>query len=432
MIEGPPRVLVVEDFLSPEEHAMLLAFASDSNSSHAGPQVNRPDETVDSPNRSSRPASSAEAGAGMVKMLEERLRAIFPNARREAGVAPFRLGTLEYQITAHHDGDFFALHDDIGLPWHQSSARRLSFVYYFHEQPRQFSGGQLRLHGHRSDDVEQLGADATFRTVEPADNTIAFFPSDALHEVCPISVPGAPDAPGATQFTLTGWFHDADHHDAPPPMDRETRTALAARYAPSFTDTGFLKAKTPAPVHRALRAAYEARSEQLTSESVDEEYLPTGAPDFIDIEDIKAQFALALQSVHEDWCGAELVPTAVYGLRIYRSGQTLLPHTDVLESHVISSIVHIAHETNEPWPLWITDLQGNEHEVVLEEGEMLLYEGARCPHARLRPLNGDAYCSLFVHYRPVDWNITHWTLIEQAVADGATDVLPPSLRPSER
>jgi hypothetical protein len=157
--------------------------------------------------------------------------------------------------------------------------------------------------------------------------------------------------------------------------------------------------------------------------------MPTGTPDFIDIEDIKGQFHFALQSIHEEWSGQELEPTAVYGLRVYREGQTLLPHTDTLETHVISSIVHIAHDTAEPWPLWITDLHGNEHEVVLDEGEMLLYESARCPHARLQPLNGSAYCSLFVHYRPVEWDVDYWTLIERARADGATDVLPEQLWP---
>jgi hypothetical protein len=91
--------------------------------------------------------------------------------------------------------------------------------------------------------------------------------------------------------------------------------------------------------------------------------------------------------------------------------------------------VHIAHDTVDPWPLWIIDIEGNEHEIVLEEGEMLLYESARCPHARPKPLNGDTYCSIFLHYKPVDWNVTYRSLVELAQADGATDVLPPELWP---
>ena len=428
MNEGRTPYLELDNFLTDEEHGRLLDFVR-SRSEFTAAHVDLPDGTVDISDASFRRASVATPDDDFFAIFEDRLRAILPHARLETGVARFRLGTLERQVTAHHDGDFFGTHSDVGATWQDSSGRRLSYVYYFHEQPRRFEGGELRLYDHRLNELGQLEAAETFQTIEPADNSIVFFPSDALHEVRPVRVPGDPDAPGATRFTLTGWFHDADHRKAAPPMDRETRTALAQRYTPSFTETGFAKMKTPSAVHRALRAAYDARVDRHFTETADELHMPTGTPDFIDIEDIKGHFHFALQSMHEEWSGQELQPTAVYGLRVYRNGQTLLPHIDTLETHVISSIVHIAHDTNTPWPLWITDLQGNEHEIVLEEGEMLLYESARCPHARLVPLDGTAYCSLFVHYRPVGWDVDYWTLIDRARADGATDLLPEALRP---
>ncbi len=428
MNPGPTPHLVLEDFLTADEHAELLAFVL-GRSEFTAAQISRPDEAVGTADTSFRKARVAEPDAAIVDIFESRLRAILPHARRETGVAHFRLGTVERQITAHRDGDFFDKHGDLGAPWQPSSARRLSYVYYFHEQPRRFDGGELRLYDHRLNEHGQLEAAETFQTVEPADNSIVLFPSDALHEVRPVRVAGDPDEPGATRFTLTGWFRDADHRVAAPPMDRETRTALTERYTPSFTETGFAIVKTPTAVHRALRQAYDARVGHHIAERADEAYLPTGDPDFIDIDDIKGPFSFALQSMHEDWSGVQLQPSAVYGLRVYREGQTLLEHTDTLETHVISSIVHIAHDTDEPWPLWFRDLRGDEHELVLEEGEMLLYESARCPHARPEPLKGTSYCSLFVHYRPVDWNVDYWTLIEQARADGATELLPEVLRP---
>jgi len=428
MNEGRTPYLQIDNFLTDEEHRRLLDVVA-GRSEFTEARIDLPDGTLATADTSFRRASVATPDDDLFAIFEDRLRAILPHARIETGVPRFRLGTLERQITAHHDGDFFGTHSDIGLSWQDSSGRRLSFVYYFHEQPRRFEGGELRLYDHRLNELGQLVADETFQTIEPADNSIVFFPSNALHEVRPVRVVGDPDAPGATRFTLTGWFHDADHRKAAPPMDRETRTALTQRYTPSFTETGFQKVKTPSAVHRALRAAYDERLDRHFTETADELHMPTGVPDFIDIEDIKGYFHFALQSMHEEWSGQELQPTAVYGLRVYREGQTLLPHTDTLETHVISSIVHIAHETNQPWPLWITDLQGNEHEVVLEEGEMLLYESARCPHARLVPLDGTAYCSLFVHYRPVGWDVDYWTLINKARADEAFDLLPEALRP---
>ena len=428
MNEGRIPYLQLDDFLSDEEHEALLDFVR-SRSEFTAAHIDLPDGTADITDTSFRRASVATPADDVFRIFEDRLRAILPHARLETGVPRFRLGTLERQITAHHDGDFFGAHTDLGAGWQDSSGRRLSYVYYFHEQPRRFEGGELRLYDHRVNEAGQWEAAETFQTIEPEDNSIVFFPSHALHEVRPVRAPGDPDEPGATRYTLTGWFHDADHRKAPPPMDRETRTALTQRYTPSFTETGFVKLKTPSAVHRLLRAAYDDPRRRHFVETADEEYLPTGAPDFIDVEDIKGYIHFALQSMHEEWSGQELVPTAAYGLRVYRNGQTLLPHTDTLETHVISSIVHIAHETTDPWPLWITDLAGNEHEVVLEEGEMLLYESARCPHARLQPLAGSAYCSLFVHYRPVSWDVDFWTLIDKARADDAIELLPEVVRP---
>jgi Rps23 Pro-64 3,4-dihydroxylase Tpa1-like proline 4-hydroxylase len=426
--EGPTPYLSLDDFLSPDEHEALLDFVR-GRSEFTAATIYDGDSAAHATDVTVRRASVATPDADIVAIFEKRLRAILPHARLETGVPRFRLGTLERQLTAHRDGDFFGVHHDIGSSWLDSSGRRLSYVYYFHDQPRRFEGGELRLYDHRLDDDSQLVAADTFHTIEPSDNSIVFFPSDALHEVRPVRVPGDPDASGATRYTLTGWFHDADHRKTTPPMDRATRLALTERYTPSFTDTGFTVIKTPAAVHRALRAAYDTRLGTTFTETADEEHLTTGNPDFIDINDIADQFSLALQSIHEEWSGCELVPSAVYGLRVYRRGQTLLAHTDTLDTHVISAIVHIAHDTDEPWPLWIRDLHGNEHDVVLEEGEMLLYESARCPHARLQPLNGDAYCSLFVHYRPVDWDVDTWNLIDQARADGAHELIPESVRP---
>ncbi|MFZ8998030.1 MAG: 2OG-Fe(II) oxygenase [Ilumatobacteraceae bacterium] len=418
----PVPHLVIEDFLADADHERLLELVANSTT-FTPAHVDLPTGAVGAIDDTVRRAGVATPGALIDELFAAKLRALLPHVRREVGVGHFRLGDLEWQLTAHGNGDFFTAHHDLGHAWQRSSGRRVSFVYYFHAHPRTFEGGELRLYDRVGDPSTAADRTASFQVVEPNANSIVFFPSDALHEVTPVEVPGDPSEPGATRFTLTGWFHDADHRIAAPPMDRATRTALAERYVPSFTATGFEVVPTPPPVHRALLALYTDRFDSRGSERPDIEYMPTGTPDFIDITDVKDQFSLALQAIHEEWSGCELVPSAVYGLRVYRSGQTLLPHTDTLETHVISSIVHIGHDTEEPWPLWLKDLHGNEHDIVLEPGEMLLYESARCPHGRVVPLRGAAYCSLFVHYRPVDWNVDHWLLIDRAIAAGDLDLI---------
>ena len=84
---------------------------------------------------------------------------------------------------------------------------------------------------------------------------------------------------------------------------------------------------------------------------------------------------------------------------------------DKSETHVISSILHIDHDPmSEPWPIVIEDLQGNLNEVILESGDMLLYESSKCFHGRPKRFNGSWYTSLFIHYFPSYWNAKDVTL----------------------
>jgi hypothetical protein len=81
-----------------------------------------------------------------------------------------------------------------------------------------------------------------------------------------------------------------------------------------------------------------------------------------------------------------------------------IQHLDRFETHIISTILHVGHdEDSEPWPIVIEDFQGITNEVVLEEGDMLLYESSKCVHGRPRKFNGTYYSSIFVHYYPLDW-----------------------------
>ena len=77
---------------------------------------------------------------------------------------------------------------------------------------------------------------------------------------------------------------------------------------------------------------------------------------------------------------------------------------DRFNTHVISAILNIGQKVVEEWPLYILDNEGAKHSVVLEAGEMLLYESARVVHGRPQALVGEYYDNLFIHYRPSgDW-----------------------------
>ena len=57
-------------------------------------------------------------------------------------------------------------------------------------------------------------------------------------------------------------------------------------------------------------------------------------------------------------------------------------------------------DDSEPWPLVIEGFDGVTKEVVLQKGEMLFYESAKCLHGRPQLLNGDYYSNVFIHYKP--------------------------------
>jgi hypothetical protein len=69
-----------------------------------------------------------------------------------------------------------------------------------------------------------------------------------------------------------------------------------------------------------------------------------------------------------EWAGVELEPTSVYGVRIYRNGSTLRDHLDVLETHVISGILHVASDLDSPYPIQIEDGFGKLASADLKPG----------------------------------------------------------------
>ena len=121
---------------------------------------------------------------------------------------------------------------------------------------------------------------------------------------------------------------------------------------------------------------------------------------------LRHEIAEALKPIHERWCNCKLKFNALYGIRVYYEGCVLACHLDRTETHVVSSIMHIAHDLREPWPVEIKDHFGRYHSVNLDPGEMLHYESAKLVHCRGTQLKGSWYANAFIHYAPVDWKET--------------------------
>ena len=106
--------------------------------------------------------------------------------------------SFESQITAHGNGDYFKIHTDKND--RHCLDRVISYVYYFHTQPKGFEGGELALYSDREKRDRVL--------ITPDNNTLVCFSSMTWHEVLPV-VGGT--AFKDARFTVNGWINQHEN-----------------------------------------------------------------------------------------------------------------------------------------------------------------------------------------------------------------------------
>ena len=191
-------------------------------------------------------------------------------------------------------------------------------------------------------------------------------------------------------------------------------------FIPPFTDKGFMKTRIPTALFGPILKFRSdcLKSGKLKAESPDPgiinghtviENLKIQESKKITInrtqmmsldESTKEKIFKTLGPLAEKWSNLQLTPTSIYGIRRYRNMSTLLAHVDQTKSHVISAIMNIAQDVEEDWPLYIKDNDGNDHMVIMKPGDMVWYESARLIHGRQKPLRGNFYDNVFIHYKP--------------------------------
>jgi Rps23 Pro-64 3,4-dihydroxylase Tpa1-like proline 4-hydroxylase len=185
--------VVLEELLVWEELSALMAYARAREGDFRPSGVVAGSDPAYREHRRSRVLLDAGPFHGIVS---DRIRFYFDRIVRALGLARFEVSRVESQITASGDGDYFRLHDDNtrGCP----PSRAVSYVYFFHREPKPFQGGELVLHG----------AGGVTTSVVPAQNEVVFFPSACLHEVLPVrSPPGSFGGFADSRFTVNGWVH---------------------------------------------------------------------------------------------------------------------------------------------------------------------------------------------------------------------------------
>jgi SM-20-related protein len=173
-----PPFVVLRDFLDAATVAGLLDYALSRQSDFTATRLES--NAVDPSIRVS--TALRELGAYR-QILKRKILELLPGLITQLRVTPFDGAKLETELVAHNDGAFYKRHIDTQTASDRQSIRVLSGVYYFHAEPKAFSGGALRLYA--------IGdfRESVFADVEPVRNTMLVFPSWAPHEVRPVSCP---------------------------------------------------------------------------------------------------------------------------------------------------------------------------------------------------------------------------------------------------
>jgi SM-20-related protein len=139
---------------------------------------------------------------GYESMIVDRLLTCLPRILEKWGREPFPISRVETQITASNHGDFFRYHIDNGAE--AVVTREITFVYFFHREPKQFSGGELRIYDSRRENDNYVPT-ANYRTIVPEQNQLILFASGLSHEITPVECLSGTFAD--SRFTVNGWVH---------------------------------------------------------------------------------------------------------------------------------------------------------------------------------------------------------------------------------
>jgi Rps23 Pro-64 3,4-dihydroxylase Tpa1-like proline 4-hydroxylase len=193
------QCVVLDEFLAPQELDELISYTLQHEPDFRNSEIISPSEDPGVTDYSHRRSRVLMDLGKHENVILDRIRGVLPRVLDQLGMEEFPVTHTEAQITASNDGDFFGAHCDDSQEL--IASRRLTFVYFFHGEPRPFEGGELRLHDSRG--VEHHAG--SYQSIVPQQNQIVFFPCSVVHEITAVNCPSRAFAD--SRFTLNGWLH---------------------------------------------------------------------------------------------------------------------------------------------------------------------------------------------------------------------------------
>ena len=206
VLEAPDYVsaecVIFDEFLTPAELNGLQQYVGAQETQFQISEVLSPGvsgSAIDYEQRRSRVLMDL---GGHERMIVDRLLTCLPRVLQKWGRDPFAVSRIETQTTASNHGDFFRCHSDNAAD--EVASREVTFVYFFHREPKQFTGGELRIYDSRREN-ENYVPTANYRTIVPEQNQLVMFASGLSHEITPVDCPSGQFAD--SRFTINGWIH---------------------------------------------------------------------------------------------------------------------------------------------------------------------------------------------------------------------------------
>ncbi len=189
----PSHYVQIQNFLTPEELEQLFNFVlqQEPNFVPTSNSANDPDY---------RRSMFLPVFAPFAELVTARIQTLMSQVMQHLNMQPFQVQQIESQLTLHNDGNYYKIHNDSGSP--DTANRELTYVYYFHGEPKLFSGGELLIYDSRIENNFYVAA-KSYKTVQPLNNSIVFFLSRYMHEVLTVSCPSKAFAD--SRFTINGW-----------------------------------------------------------------------------------------------------------------------------------------------------------------------------------------------------------------------------------
>lgn len=198
----PAQCVVLDEFLVPQELEELIRFTLEREAAFSVSEVVSPSADGGIVNYEHRRSRVLMDLAHHQNVIVARIKAVLPQVLGALGMTEFAISDVEAQITASNHGDFFHFHSDNGSD--RLASRRLTFVYFFHREPRQFEGGELQIHDAGLKDGTYV-SQGSYQTIAPQQNQMVFFPCELLHEITSVNCASRRFAD--SRFTLNGWLH---------------------------------------------------------------------------------------------------------------------------------------------------------------------------------------------------------------------------------